>query len=240
LVDVVAHEIAHSWMGNLVTTQNWAHFWLNEGFTVFIERKIAGRLHGNEVMNFDALIGLRALKESVDGYNESNHPEYSCLCPNLQGEDPDDVFSSVPYEKGFNLLFYLEQLVGGPTVFEPFVREYVKNFAHQSITTTDFKTFMYDYFTKFDGGSKIVFLNSVDWESWFHKPGMPIIENKFDKTLAFACESLAEKWDGSRATLTVASFPKSDYDAFNSNQKIMFFEKLLAKVLDFNQDAFRL
>ena len=91
LVDVVAHEISHSWMGNLVTTQNWEHFWLNEGFTVFIERKIAERLHGREMLEFDAIIGLKALKESVDHFEEINRPEFSILCPSLKDNDPDDA-----------------------------------------------------------------------------------------------------------------------------------------------------
>jgi len=62
LVDVVAHEIAHSWFGNLVTTVNWEHFWLNEGFTVFLERKIVGRLHGDKMQHFSALLGWKALE----------------------------------------------------------------------------------------------------------------------------------------------------------------------------------
>ena len=78
-------------MGNLVTTQNWEHFWLNEGFTVFVERKIAGRLHGKEMLEFDAIIGLKALKESVQHFEEINRPEFSVLCPSLKDQDPDDA-----------------------------------------------------------------------------------------------------------------------------------------------------
>lgn len=92
LVDVVAHEISHSWMGNLVTTRNWEHFWLNEGFTVFVERKIAGRLHGREMLEFDAIIGLKALKESVKHFEEIKRPEFSVLCPKLKDQDPDDAY----------------------------------------------------------------------------------------------------------------------------------------------------
>jgi leukotriene-A4 hydrolase len=97
LVDVVAHEIAHSWMGNLVTTQNWEHFWLNEGFTVFIERKITGYQGGEAVRQFNATLGLNDLKESVAEFESMKCPQYSCLCPKLTGIDPDDVFSAVPY-----------------------------------------------------------------------------------------------------------------------------------------------
>lgn len=65
LADVVAHEIAHSWTGNLVTNANFEHFWLNEGFTVFVERKINGRMFGDKFRDFSAIGGLKALREAV-------------------------------------------------------------------------------------------------------------------------------------------------------------------------------
>ncbi|KAJ3082256.1 putative leukotriene A-4 hydrolase (LTA-4 hydrolase) (Leukotriene A(4) hydrolase), partial [Quaeritorhiza haematococci] len=97
LVDVVAHEIAHSWMGNLVTTRNWQHFWLNEGFTVFIERKIIGRLHGEPSRHFSAIIGLKALEESVDHFKEIGRMDLTKMVYDGSKTDPDDAFSSVPY-----------------------------------------------------------------------------------------------------------------------------------------------
>ncbi|KAJ3319362.1 Leukotriene A-4 hydrolase [Boothiomyces sp. JEL0866] len=221
LVDVVAHEIAHSWMGNLVTTQNWEHFWLNEGFTVFIERKIVGRLHGEPARHFSSIIGYKHLQESVDHFEEIKCPQYSCLCPRLHGEDPDDVFSSVPYEKGFNLLFYLERILGGPSAFEPYVKAHVEQFAHKSITTDDFKTFLYKFFE-----SKKAILDTVDWESWFHKPGMPIVDNNFDNSLAKDCEDLAKKWDEARDK--DVAFTNAEFSKFSSNQTVMFLEHLLA------------
>ncbi|KAL2912780.1 Leucyl aminopeptidase yscIV [Polyrhizophydium stewartii] len=228
LVDVVAHEIAHSWMGNLVTTQSWEHFWLNEGFTVFIERKILGRLHGEATRHFDAIIGFGELKDAVERYEQTGHPEYSCLCPKMDGQDPDDTFSSVPYEKGFNFLFYLEKLVGGPAVFEPYLKAHVERFSHKSITTADFKAFMFEYFEKIDGGSKIPQLKSVDWDSWFYKPGMPVVLNEFDPSLARSCEDLANRWDAARNE-TSPKFNKDEFAAFDSAQKVMFLEKLSQK-----------
>lgn len=228
LVDVVAHEIAHSWMGNLVTTKNWEHFWLNEGFTVFIERKITSRIGGEAVRCFNAIIGLQHLKDSVDHLCSSGHPEYTCLCPKLEGVDPDDVFSSVPYEKGFNLLFYLEKLVGGPAVFEPFVKAYVIEYSHkvmifnQAITTAEFKSFLFSYFTRFENGAKIALLEGVDWDSWFHKPGMPPIDNQFDRELVKDCEHLVEQW-------TKAIEPTVDWNVMNTNQRVMFFDLLISK-----------
>ena len=65
LANVIAHEIAHSWTGNLVTNSNFEHFWLNEGFTVFTERKIVGMMEGKHSRHFSAINGWKDLKEEV-------------------------------------------------------------------------------------------------------------------------------------------------------------------------------
>ncbi|GIL63418.1 hypothetical protein Vafri_17456, partial [Volvox africanus] len=95
LTNVVAHEIAHSWTGNLVTNANWEHFWLNEGFTVFLERKILGHLHGPATFQFHAAQGAAKLALEVERLGADN--PYTRLVPDLSGGvDPDDVFSSIP------------------------------------------------------------------------------------------------------------------------------------------------
>ena len=112
LASVIAHEIAHSWTGNLVTNSNFEHFWLNEGFTVFTERKIGGRMYGEPMRHFSAMGGWRSLKYSIDIQGHDN--PLTALVVDLDGVDPDDAFSVVPYEKGSTFLWYLEDTVGGP------------------------------------------------------------------------------------------------------------------------------
>lgn len=94
LVDVVAHEITHSWTGNLVTNRTWKHFWLNEGWTKYVERKIVERLRGKAVAELTCYDGLRALQDSVSHFGEGH--EFTKLMPDLHDVDPDDAFSSVP------------------------------------------------------------------------------------------------------------------------------------------------
>ena len=90
LVNVVVHEIAHSWTGNLVTNSTWEHFWLNEGFTMFIERKIIGRYYGKEHEDFHAIGGWTKLTEECKRLGEDN--EISKLhLDDLEGSNPDDV-----------------------------------------------------------------------------------------------------------------------------------------------------
>jgi len=98
-VYVATHEIAHSWTGNDVTCQNWEHFWLNEGFTVFEERKVSSKLHGVEFAQVEALLGNTSMYASMEAYGMDN--VFSSLHPTLKGASPDDSFSEVPYEKGF-------------------------------------------------------------------------------------------------------------------------------------------
>ncbi|KAG0368982.1 peptidase family M1-domain-containing protein [Gamsiella multidivaricata] len=224
LVDVVAHEIAHSWMGNLVTTENWEHFWLNEGFTVFVERKILGRMKGKEHSEFSAILGYKALQESVDLYGKE-HP-FTALRPCLRGEDPDDAFSRVPYEKGFNLLYYLEKHLGGPEVFEPYLRAHVQEFAGRSINTDDWKAFLYSFMEKTFGQEKVDLLNKVDWDTWLVGTGMPPFDNRFDDTLAKACTCLCKKWDSSRHDTHPSGFAPEDIAKFSSTQTVVFLEKM--------------
>ena len=109
LVDVVVHEIMHSWSGNLVTNSTWAHFWLNEGFTVFLERKVTGRMHGEQARHFSAINGWSHLIDAVENFGATH--KFTALIPKFEDVDPDDSFSSIPYEKGSAFLFYLEMLV---------------------------------------------------------------------------------------------------------------------------------
>jgi aminopeptidase N len=135
LVNVLGHELAHSWTGNLVTNANAEHFWLNEGFTVWAERRILEALEGTEVAALHAALGRRALDEAVEQF--AKQPGLTKLRTELTGIDPDEAFSVVPYEKGYLFLRALEE-TAGREVFDGFVRGYLAKHAFQSVTTEDF------------------------------------------------------------------------------------------------------
>lgn len=107
---MIAHELSHSWSGNLVSNASWQHFWLNEGWTTYLERRIQAVIHGEPHRDFSAIIGWKALEDSVKQFGTDH--EFTKLIPNLKEKDPDDAFSSIPYEKGFVFLYYLEKLIG--------------------------------------------------------------------------------------------------------------------------------
>lgn len=221
LTGVAAHEIAHSWTGNLVTNETWEHFWLNEGWTRFVESKIIAAVKGEKLRQFQAIGGWNALQDSIDSFGKEN--SLTALVPDLRGIDPDDAFSSVPYEKGFALLYYLEQLVGGSDVFDVFMRSYIDNFKFKTITTEVFKQFLYAYFK--DKVSDNIF-DVVDWDSWFHSPGMPPVDvsKMYDSSVTQACENLAARWlQGGEGEI----FSSDDLQDFTSHEIIEFLSKLL-------------
>src|SRR6267143_936997 len=139
LVNVIAHELAHAWTGNLVTNASANDFWLNEGFTVYAERRILEALHGRDSAELHAAAGLHDLHTALERF--AAHPELTCLRNDLRGIDPDEAYSSVPYEKGSLLLRRLEETAGRPA-WDEFLRSYLGAFRFQSITTQEFLDFL--------------------------------------------------------------------------------------------------
>jgi len=139
LVNVIAHELAHAWTGNLVTNASADDFWLNEGFTVYAERRILEALEGRESAEMHAAAGLHELRTALDRF--AAHPERTRLRNDLRGVDPDEAYSTVPYEKGYLLLRKLEE-TAGRAAWDGFLREYLAAFRFQSIVTQQFLDFL--------------------------------------------------------------------------------------------------
>mmetsp|Transcript_21328 Transcript_21328/g.41387 ORF Transcript_21328/g.41387 Transcript_21328/m.41387 type:complete len:459 (-) Transcript_21328:273-1649(-) len=187
LATVVIHEISHSWMGNLVTCKTWKDFWMNEGFCRFLELKIIKALFGAEHFDLHACIGLKALRESIKMYGEKHN--FTKMRPELKGVDPDDAFSSVPYEKGLNFLIYLENLIGGEKVMNPFLKAYCDKFKFSTVTAEEFREF---FVSTCESKVDKKVLQGIEWNNWWNTPGMPYKENKFDRTLVDSSIKAAE------------------------------------------------
>jgi len=136
LVSVVAHELAHSWTGNLVTNANAEHFWLNEGFTMYAERRIVEALEGPDMAALQAALGRRELDESLERFAAT--PGMTRLRTHLEGVDPDECYSLIPYEKGYLLLTAIEAAVGREA-FSQWLKTYLDAFRFGAITTDDFE-----------------------------------------------------------------------------------------------------
>ncbi|PWY63903.1 leukotriene A-4 hydrolase [Aspergillus heteromorphus CBS 117.55] len=218
-VDVIAHELAHSWSGNLVTNASWEHFWLNEGWTTYLERRILAAVHGESYRHFSAIIGWKALTDSVNHFGH-NH-EFTKLITDLKGKDPDDAFSSIPYEKGFNFLFHVETLVGKQK-FDSFIPHYFTVFKGKSLDSYEFKATLVEFFRSDTEASKA--LDTLDWDTWFYAPGLPP-KPQFDTSLVDVVYDLSRKWQ----SLPGSSFKPQpdDIKGLTANQIVVFLEQIL-------------
>ncbi|MEZ5397267.1 MAG: M1 family metallopeptidase [Bryobacterales bacterium] len=160
LVGVIAHELAHSWSGNLVTNATWSDFWLNEGFTVYLENRIQEAVFGPQRALMEGALEVQELRDEM----ATLEPRDQILHVNLDGRDPDDGFTQVPYVKGMLLLRTIEKAVGRPK-FDPFLRGYFDHFAFQSITTADFVAYLTQELPEA--------VEQVDVEAWTEEPGIP-------------------------------------------------------------------
>jgi leukotriene-A4 hydrolase len=170
LVAVIAHELAHSWSGNLVTNKTWGDMWLNEGFTVYFEQRIVEQIYGLERATIEAVIGKQELLEELtDPELLGTKPEFQKLAQNLRGIDPDEAFSGVPYQKGALLLVALEQAYGRE-VFDAFLRKWFTAHAFGSVQSSDFVEFV-----ERELSSKPVLAGKTapQLDSWLHQPGLP-------------------------------------------------------------------
>ena len=138
LVSLVAHELAHSWSGNLVTNATWTDFWLNEGFTTYLERRIIEAVYGKARADMEAMIGVKDLEDARQDLEVARDRS---LVPDLTGRDPDDAYSTVPYEQGALFLTFLEAKVGRAP-FDGFLRQWFDEHAFRSATTDEFLAFL--------------------------------------------------------------------------------------------------
>lgn len=161
LVSLIAHELAHSWSGNLVTNATWNDFWLNEGFTVYFERRIMEAIEGKDYAEMLALLGYQDLERSLGELK----PEFQKLRLNLTGFHPDDAMTDIAYEKGYFFLRLIEENVGRAT-FDQFLKTYFDVHKFQTITTDQFLTYL---------DNQLLAPNKVELNisEWIDEPGLP-------------------------------------------------------------------
>ena len=205
-----------AWTGNLVTNATWDHFWLNEGWTTWFQRKIMARIHNDDkFLDFDAIGGYKVLQDTI----KREMPEdFTRVVLDIGDRDPDESYSSVAYEKGFNLLYALEKRVGSPA-FEKFFQAYIAKFASKTVTSEEFRNFFNQHFKDNDAA------RSFDWNTWLYKPGMPPEKPEFDRTLSEASEKLAMSWY--EVDRTGAMVPSVNLKEWSSEQITCFLDSLL-------------
>ena len=166
LTSLVAHELAHSWSGNLVTNATWDDFWLNEGFTVYFERRIMEHLYGRAYADMLQVLGSTALHHAIAEIGATSPDTHLHL--RLAGRDPDEGLTEIAYEKGCALLLMLESLVGRPRL-DAFIKEYFSQFSFQAMDTATFLHYLRAELLDAEPGLEA----RLNLAAWVHGPGLP-------------------------------------------------------------------
>ena len=178
LVSLLAHELAHSWSGNLVTNRTWDDYWLNEGFTVYVESRIMEQLYGKNYADMLRVLGKGELDKTL-GWMLKEAPEDSHLRLHLGDRDPDEGLTDIAYEKGRFFLMMLEQLYGR-AAFDEFLNGHFRKYAFGTVTTDLFLADLKAFHEKQVTGNVVGPLPTWrDFEprvmAWIDGEGLPVV-----------------------------------------------------------------
>lgn len=189
LVSLIAHELAHSWSGNLVTNASWKDIWLNEGFTTYVQDRITEALYGQEMAEMERQIDQTDLLAEL---KDMSPADQALALPPLAERDPDESLSSVAYVKGAWFLQFLEQRFGRE-VFDPFLRGWFDDHAFQSATTDQFVTYLEKNLLPKNPNA----VSKDELDAWLNQPGIPAFAIKA-RSRGFALTDTARiAWLGS-------------------------------------------
>jgi len=186
LVSLVAHELAHSWSGNLVTNATWDDFWINEGFTTYLEARIMEELRGKRHADMLRQLGRQDLAQAIDDAGGPQSPD-TRLHLSLAGRDPDEATSNIAYEKGSAFLQTVESVVGRQRL-DAFLREYFGRFAFQPMTSERLVVYMRERL--FRPGEA----EQIDVHTWVFEPGLPANVPAVQSEAFAAVDRQIESW----------------------------------------------
>jgi leukotriene-A4 hydrolase len=189
LVSVIAHELAHSWAGNLVGNATWRDFWLNEGFTDYMESRIMTAVYGEPRSSMEAVLGVKSLRADL----AKLMPADQVLAIDLRDRDPNDGFSYIPYEKGRLFLNYLDAKFGRER-FDAFLRGYFEHFAFKSVNSEQFMAYLQEnLLDRFPG-----IVTRAQVNTWVLGPGLPADAVLPATTLFQPVDAARDAWLGGK------------------------------------------
>lgn len=186
LVSLIAHELAHSWSGNLVTNASWKDMWLNEGFTSYVENRIVEAVYGREQADMEDVVSQTGLRATLA---ELPPAQQALALPPSPGRDPDEALTDVAYIKGQWFLAFLEGRFGREA-FDPFLRKWFDEHAFKSVTTDDFLAFLRRELLAKNPGK----LTEAELAAWIAGPGLPDTAFAATSPRLAAVDAAREDW----------------------------------------------
>lgn len=203
LVSLIAHELAHSWSGNLVTNATWDDFWLNEGFTVYFEERIMEAVYGREFSEMLAQLNRQDLDGTLAEIGASAHPEDACLKLKLAGRSPDDGMTDIAYNKGYFMLRKIEEFKGR-AAFDAFLKQYFTENAFKVMDTEQFIAYLKNHLLS---EAEYTQLQLNDWIYTTATPGMPEVQS----TKLSDVDTVRKQWESGLVASKALPWEKWSY-----------------------------
>jgi aminopeptidase N len=186
LNDLIAHELAHSWSGNLVTNASWKHWWLNEGFTTYVTTRVVESLYGKEVAEMNLQVEQ---EEAIASLKTIPAAKQALLTRDPDTSDAGYTDEGLAYPKGAWLLHTLEQRVGREA-FDPFLRGWFDQHAFQSATTEQFVSYLRkNLLEKFPDA-----MPDAELDEWLHGAGIPANAQRVASPRLAALDAKRDAW----------------------------------------------
>lgn len=211
LSSLIAHELAHSWSGNLVTNATWDDFWLNEGFTVYFERRIIEKVKGKDFSDMGSIIGRGDLNNAFSDFGDDG--KETCLKLDLKGLNPDDGMTDVPYEKGYLFVVLLERTFGRGKI-DAFLKKYFEVYKFKTITTEEFEDYIKSQLDTIQ-------LDAIHLHEWLYNAGLPDNAPGFESKLFDSVEKEKENLLNGKSTI--------QYKDWDFNQWLYFINSIRNK-----------
>lgn len=213
LTSLIAHELAHSWSGNLVTNSSWKDMWLNEGFTSYVENRIVEEIYGIEQAEMENVISQSGLLEELKALAPAD--QRLALAP-LIGRDPDEALNDVAYIKGQWFLMFLEQRFGREP-FDAFLRQWFTTHAFSSTHSAEFERFLTVELMDKNPGK----LSVGELREWLHGPGLPASAKPSQSARFEAVDRQHKQWQAGK--LAAAQLQTK---AWSTQEWMRFLEKM--------------
>ena len=218
LVALVAHELAHSWSGNLATNATWADFWLNEGTTVYAEQRIVEALYGPKTYAQQVALSLDAVDEAIKENGGPAGPD-TRLHIDLKGRNPDDGLTGIAYDKGAAFLRMIEATVGRER-FDAFMRGWFERHAFKPVTSAMFLADLRQHLVK----GNLALEQKLQLDRWVYQPGVPANAVPADPKAFAEVDAAAAAFPAS------GTAPAAEWARWNTDEKLRFLAKLPRKL----------